>query len=99
MGSPPVLPLPSHLDHSGLLLSPLNVTYFPPVSLLLFFPFFLVFALRSPITAFFATNNGSLGYYKTSREIVVCFLKGALHYLLVTHIIILCLIFVLLFYT
>lgn len=98
MGSPPVLPLPSHLDHSGLLLSPLNVTYFPPVSLLLFFPFFLVFALRSPITAF-ATNNGGLGYYKTSREIVVCFLKGALHYLLVTHIIILCLIFVLLFYT
>lgn len=77
----------------------LHVTYFPPVSLLFFFPLFLVFALHSPVTAFFATNNGELGYFKTSGEIVVCFLKGALHYLLVTHIIILCLSFVLLFYT
>jgi len=69
---------------------PLHVTYFPPVSLL-FFPFSLVFALRSLITAFFATNNGGLGYYKTSREVVVRFLKGTLHYLL--HILLFCALF------
>lgn len=76
---------------------PLHVTDFPPVSLLSVFPFPPVFALHSPMTVFFSTHNGGLGYFKVSGEIVVCFLKGALHYLLVTHIVILCLIFITLY--